>query len=93
MSNCFNTDGLFTVPATNGPITTNALESIECTIAFDVRDWSEDRRSQWIYFIVFGIDNESWCLALTMNRGRILQRGLVGMTMTARELSPCTNNG
>lgn len=60
MSDSFNTDGIFTNQQINGPITTNALESIECAIAFDVRDWSEDRRSQWIYFIVFGIDNESW---------------------------------
>ena len=32
----------------------NCLDSIECTIAFDVRDWSEDNRSAWIYGIVFG---------------------------------------
>ena len=64
MSDSFNTDGIFTNQQMSGPITTNALESIECAIAFDSRDWSEDRRSQWIYFIVFGIkdklDEESW---------------------------------
>lgn len=39
----------------------NAFESIECAIAFDVRDWCEDRRSAWIYAIVFGWDYEdSW---------------------------------
>ena len=54
MSNQFNTDGMFTIPNDNSPITMNVLESVECTIAFDVRDWSEDRRSAWIYGIVFG---------------------------------------
>lgn len=42
----------------------NALESIECAIAFDVRDWGADRRSAWIYAIVFGWgeedDDEAW---------------------------------
>lgn len=33
---------------------TNPLEYIECIIAFDVRDWSEDRRLAAIYAIVFG---------------------------------------
>ena len=49
-------------PPDNGePITLNAFESIECAIAFDVRDWCEDRRSAWIYAIVFGWDYEdSW---------------------------------
>ena len=62
MSKQFNTDGLMVFPPDNGePITLNALESIECAIAFDVRDWSEDRRSAWIYGIVFGWDYEdSW---------------------------------
>ena len=62
MSRQFNTDGLMVFPSDNGdPITLNALESIECAIAFDVRDWSEDRRSAWIYGIVFGWDYEdSW---------------------------------
>ena len=54
MSSQFNTDGMFTIPNSNQPITMNALESIECAIAFDVRDWSEDRRSAWIYGIIFG---------------------------------------
>ena len=54
MSSQFNTDGMFTIPDSNQPITMNALESIECAIAFDVRDWSDDRRSAWIYGIVFG---------------------------------------
>lgn len=59
MSNAYNTDGLFTFPASNAEIQ-NCLESIECTIAFDVRDWSEDRRSAWIYGIVFGWGEESF---------------------------------
>lgn len=57
MSNAYNTDGLFTLPYTEGH-GEDPLESIECTIAFDVRDWSNDRRSAWIYAIVFGIDKE-----------------------------------
>ena len=62
MSRQFNTDGLMVSPSDNGePITLNAFESIECAIAFDVRDWSEDRRSAWIYSIIFGRDDEdSW---------------------------------
>lgn len=64
MSNSYNTDGLFTWPIPKDgepPITQNAFESIECAIAFDVRDWSADRRSAWIYAIVFGWDyGESW---------------------------------
>ena len=62
MSRQFNTDGLIVFPPDNGdPITLNAFESIECAIAFDVRDWSEDRRSAWIYAIVFGWEYEdSW---------------------------------
>lgn len=59
MSRQFNTDGLMVFPQDNGePITLNAFESIECAIAFDVRDWSEDRRSAWIYAVVFGCDDE-----------------------------------
>jgi hypothetical protein len=59
MSNPYNTDGLYTFPASNVEIH-NCLESIECAIAFDVRDWSSDRRSAWIYGIVFGWDEESF---------------------------------
>ena len=55
MSSQFNTDGMLTFPDSKHPITMNALESIECTIAFDVRDWLEDRRSAWIYGIIFGL--------------------------------------
>ena len=58
MSNAYNTDGLLTFPASDGEIQ-NCLESIECAIAFDVRDWGNDRRSAWIYGIVFGWDEES----------------------------------
>lgn len=50
MSDSFNTDGMFGMPVTDD----NCLKSIERAIAFDVRDWSEDRRSAWIYGIVFG---------------------------------------
>ena len=61
MSNPNKTDGFFTFLAINEPITQNALESIECAIAFDVRDWGADRRSAWIYQIVFGNgDSETW---------------------------------
>ena len=59
MSAQYNTDGLFTFPTETHPITMNALESVECTIAFDVKDWREDRRSAWIYLIVFGWDEET----------------------------------
>ena len=38
---------------------TNPLEYIECIIAFDVRDWGEDRRSAAIYAIVFGWGDDS----------------------------------
>ena len=60
MSKPYNTDGLFVFPELDDepPITMNALESIECAIAFDVRDWAADRRSAWIYAIVFGWDYE-----------------------------------
>lgn len=57
MSSQFNTDGMLTFPDSKQPITMNALESIECAIAFDVRDWSEDRRSAWIYGIILGWDD------------------------------------
>lgn len=59
MSNPYNTDGMLIFPPSDsGPLTMNAFESIECAIAFDVRDWSADRRSAWIYAIVFGWDYE-----------------------------------
>lgn len=66
MSDQYNTDGMMVFPPMGqGPITDNAFESIECAIAFDVRDWSEDRRSAWIYAIVFGWDyDDAWdCVA------------------------------
>lgn len=50
MSDGFNTDGMYGMPVMD----TNCLASIEKAIAFDVRDWSEDRRSAWICGIVFG---------------------------------------
>ena len=53
MDNSYNTDGMYGMPVINA----NCLESIQRTIAFDVRDWSEDRRSAWIYGIVFGWDD------------------------------------
>ena len=59
MSNAYNTDGLFVFPANdNEGCIMNAFESIECTIAFDVKDWSESRRDAWIYAIVFGWSDE-----------------------------------
>ena len=62
MSDPRNTDGLTVFPPQGKkPITVNALESIECAIAFDVRDWAADKRSAWIYAIVFGWDdNDAW---------------------------------
>ena len=60
MSNRYNTDGMLVLPDDiNGP-KMNVLESIECAIAFDVRDWSASRRSAWIYAIVFEWDAEAW---------------------------------
>lgn len=59
MSSSYNTDGMMTFPATTN-LDLNALSSIECTIAFDVRDWCADRRSAWIWAIVFGWDEEAW---------------------------------
>ena len=37
---------------------TNPLEVLECIIAFDSRDWADDKRDRMIYAIVFGWDNE-----------------------------------
>lgn len=37
---------------------TNPLEYIECVIAFDSRDWAEDKRLVTIYAIVFGWSDE-----------------------------------
>lgn len=48
---------LYTYPKTDLNLT-DCLDSIECTIAFDVRDWSEDNRSAWIYGIVFGWNDD-----------------------------------
>ena len=61
MSRSYNTDGIMRFPPNEEPITLNAFESIECAIAFDVRDWFEDRRSAWIYTIIFGdVCGDSW---------------------------------
>lgn len=59
MSSGFNTDGMFCVPERESQVE-NCLESIECAIAFDVRCWSEDRRSAWIYGIVFGWEDDEY---------------------------------
>lgn len=48
MNDSYNTDGMYGMPV----IDTNCLKSIQMAIAFDVRDWCEDRRSAWIYGIV-----------------------------------------
>lgn len=37
-------------------ILAEALESMASAQAFDVRDWSEDKRSAWIYGILNGWD-------------------------------------
>ncbi|MCR5629922.1 hypothetical protein [Eubacterium sp.] len=52
MNSSYNTDGMYGMPV----IDTNCLKSIQMAIAFDVRDWCEDRRSAWIYGIVLGWD-------------------------------------
>ena len=57
MSDAYNTDGMFGMLN----IVDNCLNSIERAIAFDCRDWTSDRRSAWIYFIIFGIDEEDKC--------------------------------
>jgi hypothetical protein len=44
--------------AHNKPPVENPLTSIANTIAFDVRDWSDDKRLAWIYGIVLGWDSE-----------------------------------
>ena len=56
MSDAYRTDGMMIVPSGDGPKIENALESIACAIAFDVKDWSTSRRDAWIYAIVFGWD-------------------------------------
>lgn len=58
MSKRYNTDGMLVFPDDGTKPKLNALESIECAIAFDVRDWAADRRSAWIYAIVFGWGDE-----------------------------------
>lgn len=40
-----------------GPDIENPFESIECSIAFQVRDMLTDRRDAWIYGIVFGFSD------------------------------------
>lgn len=37
---------------------TNPLEVLECIVAFDSRDWANDKRDRMIYAIVFGWDDE-----------------------------------
>ena len=37
----------------------NVFESLHNAIAFDVRDWAEDKRSAWIYGVLLGWDEES----------------------------------
>lgn len=38
----------------------NPLEVLECIIAFDSRDWADDKRDRMIYAIVFGWDDECY---------------------------------
>lgn len=59
MSSRYNTDGMLVFPGSETEPIMNPLESIACTIAFDVRDWFEDRRSAWIYCIVFGLEDDT----------------------------------
>lgn len=56
MSKSSNTDGaeIFPPLPPHEVLTMNALESIENAIAFNVRDWSTNKRDAWIYAIVFG---------------------------------------
>ena len=60
MSRRYNTDGMLVLPDDGTGPKLNALESIECAIAFDVHDWASSRRHAWIYAIVFGRDAEAW---------------------------------
>lgn len=39
---------------------TNPLDVLECIIAFDSRDWADDKRDRMIYAIVFGWDDECY---------------------------------
>ena len=74
MSNPYNTDGILVYPDLGKQeITRNALENIECTIAFDVKCWDQaDRRSAWIHTIVFGVpededeNDDGWHFSDTM---------------------------
>lgn len=59
MSNRYNTDGMLVFPESETEPILNPLESIACAIAFDVRDWFEDRRSAWVYSIVFGLEDDT----------------------------------
>ncbi len=38
---------------------TNPLESLECTMATDPRDWGQNRRDAWLYGIVCGWENSN----------------------------------
>jgi len=38
--------------------TTKPLESLERALAFDSRDWSQNKRDAWIYGIICGWENE-----------------------------------
>lgn len=58
MSRRYNTDGMLVYPYDGTGPKLNALESIECSIAFDVHDWAASRRTAWIYAIVFGWGDE-----------------------------------
>lgn len=56
MYDAYKLDGMPNMPILDD----NCLSSIERSMAFDVRDWSEDSRSAWIYGIVLGWDDESY---------------------------------
>lgn len=34
------------------------LDSLECTLAFDSRDWGQNKKDAWIWGIVCGWENE-----------------------------------
>ena len=74
MSNRYNTDGLYVYPATDkSENIINALESIECAIAFDVKCWEQtDKRCAWIHAIIMGIDededDDGWHFSDTMKK-------------------------
>lgn len=60
MSIAYQTDGPLYIGRGKPPVM-NAMESVADAIAYDVHDWFENRRTAWIWCIVYGVDDdESW---------------------------------